>query len=707
MTGLTKLTPRYGQVPVPNLNRTLRIVNVELVGPWTSRAQVDYEGWITKGGRRDAYSGTPLRLGSVYYGPVIELRQFALRRGAKALFTDATFTIARGMRVGVIGRNGSGKTSLLAAILGQLHADEGELVRPPNLVVAHVAQHAPSGAQTALDTVLDGDVELRAVEAELEVAETENDGTRIGRAHGRLEDIDGYTAPSRARRILTGLGFTAHERGAPVDSFSGGWRMRISLAQALMARSDLLLLDEPTNHLDLDAVVWLESWLEAYRGTLILISHDRDFLDRVVTHVAHIDNAKMRFYTGNFSSFERQRAEAMARDQAMATRQARRRAEIQSFVDRFRYKASKARQAQSRLKSLERMANIELANADRSIRFSIPVPSKLPTPLVRLDRVSAGYGGPPVIADVSLTLEPGTRIGLIGPNGAGKSTLIKLLGGILEASNGDSFSSNGLVVGYFAQHQLELLDERDSAISTIRRMDADTPEQALRDHLGGFGFPGTMADSPITTFSGGERARLVLATLVWQRPNVLLLDEPTNHLDLDMRDALAHALQDYPGALVTVSHDRHLLSATTDELWLVNGGKVTPYKGDLDDYRVWLLSDAVQRHDASATPLADARATTENNAAPDRRQTRQQEAEARRARQPLKRRADALESSIDSLGARLAKVELSLAEPTLYDPQSKDELKALLIEQGKLRDQIEETEMEWLEASEALESFGV
>jgi ATP-binding cassette subfamily F protein 3 len=634
---------------------------------------------------------------------VIELKKLALRRGTKILFAEATATIARGMRVGIVGRNGSGKTSLFAAILGTLPPDEGDLEVPRNLAIAHVAQHTPSGQRSARDAVLDGDTELRAVEAALARAEAKEDGDAIARAHTQLDDVDGYSAPSRAERILTGLGFGEDEFHNPLDSFSGGWRMRLNLAQALMARSDLLLLDEPTNHLDLDAVLWLERWLSQYAGTLILISHDRDFLDRVTTNILHIDGTAVRFYTGNFSQFEAQRAEKLLRDQALATSQARRRAEMQGFVDRFRAKASKAKQAQSRLKALERMDAIEVAHPDRPFRFVIGAPDKLPEPLLRLDRVAAGYGENIVIAGVNLSLSPGSRIGLVGHNGAGKSTLIKLLAGMLDPLDGDLVSSKGIETGYFAQHQLEQLDGRDTPLTALARVATTATQQQLRDYLGGFGFPGAMADAVTERFSGGERARLVLAVLLWRKPNLLLLDEPTNHLDLDMRDALARALQSFSGALVTVSHDRHLLSSTTDELWLVHRGKVEPFKGDLDDYRDWLLDSASRR--PAIEPGEASSATANAPALRDRKAERQQEAATRARRQPLKKEADKLERELENFGQLLSALEARLADSALYDDAHRDELRELLRDQATLKGNVETTETRWLEVCEEMETM--
>ncbi|MEM7407552.1 MAG: ATP-binding cassette domain-containing protein [Pseudomonadota bacterium] len=639
---------------------------------------------------------------------MIELRKLALRRGTNELFSDATLKVPRGASVGVVGRNGCGKSSLFALLLGQLHADEGDLDIPGDINIAHVAQHAPAGERSALDTVLDGDRELRTTETQLQRAEAAGDGLAIATAHGRLEDIDGYAAPARAATILLGLGFREAELALPVASFSGGWRMRLNLAQALIARSDLLMLDEPTNHLDLDAVLWLESWLSNYRGTMLTISHDRDFLDRISDHIVHFESGRVTLYKGDFAAFENQRAATLAQNRALFDRQQRQVAEIQRFVDRFRAKATKARQAQSRLKTLARMERIELAHVDRPFRFEIPTPQKLPNPLLRLEDAAAGYGERTVIDTVALNLTPGSRIGLVGHNGAGKSTLIKLIAGELQPRAGKREVSRGLSVGYFAQHQLEQLDPREGPLTHMRRVAPDEGEQRLRDYIGGFGFPGEMADSSCAHFSGGEKARLVLAMLLWSAPNLLLLDEPTNHLDLDMRDALTSALQRYPGALVSVSHDRHLLDSTTDELWLVHDGAVSWFRGDLDDYREWIL-----KTDRAPLPVAAQPTHPDNShttavrgaSAAERKARRQAEAEQRSRRQPLTRRAAKLESDLETLQAARALVEDRLADPALYDDPHKAELKQILHEQTELKRRVDEIETIWLSVLEELESL--
>jgi ATP-binding cassette, subfamily F, member 3 len=638
---------------------------------------------------------------------MIEFRDLSIRRGRTELIGGATFTIPRGAAVGIIGRNGCGKSSLLSLFTGGLAADSGELDVPRALTLAHVSQQEPWGKRGALDTVLDGDVELRRIEADLATAEARDDGNAIAHAHGRLDEVDGYAAHARAASILLGLGFTEAQLTLAVDEFSGGWRMRLNLARALIARSDLLLLDEPTNHLDLDAVLWLETWLSSYAGTLLVISHDRDFLDRITDHIAHIESQTIRLYKGDFSAFERQRAEILAQNRALFDRQQKRIAQIQGFVDRFRAQATKARQAQSRLKTLARMERIELAHVDRPFSFSIPEPQKLPNPLLRLDQVAAGYGEHIVIDEVRANLTPGSRIGLVGLNGAGKSTLIKLIAGQLPPLSGAREESRGLNVGYFAQHQLDQLDLREGPLTHLRRIAPKEREQVLRDYLGGFGFPGEMADTACQTFSGGEKARLVLAVLLWPAPNLLLLDEPTNHLDLDMRDALTRALQDFPGALVTVSHDRHLLDATTDELWLVHAGEVSVFSGDLDDYRDWLMKAA--RDNNAQQKAATKRALVANTVThlpsnpSDRKSERKAAAQARAQQQPLKKAADKLEREVEALTQASEIVQNRLADTSVYEENRKSELTELLQEQAKVAAALGDAEAKWLEVLERLD----
>jgi len=626
---------------------------------------------------------------------MISLRNLSLFRGSLPLLQGAELTIHAGQKLGLVGPNGSGKSSLFAMLRGQLAPDAGELELPPGLAIAHVAQETPALARSAVDYVIDGDLELRAIESELAAAEAAGDGRRIAELHARLDNIQGYTAPVRAAELLHGLGFSAAQQQQPVSSFSGGWRMRLNLAQALMCRSDLLLLDEPTNHLDLEAVLWLEQWLKRYPGTLLLISHDRDFLDACVEGIVHLDNRKLTLYRGNYSAFERQRAERLAQQQALFEKQQREIAHLTRFIDRFRAKATKARAAQSRIKALERMERIAPAHVDSPFRFEFASPPKAPNPLLSLEQAALGYGGGSVLSDVTLSIRPGMRIGLLGPNGAGKSTLVRCLAGTLGISAGRIQRGQGVAAGYFEQHQLEQLDLEASPLLHLRRLSPDKPEQELRDFLGGFGFHGDQALAPVAPFSGGEKARLVLALIVWQRPNLLLLDEPTNHLDLEMRHALTVALQSYEGAMVLVSHDRHLLATTTDEYWLVADGRVQPFDGDLADYQAWVAARG-RTEAAAAEPKGEHTVVA-------RKEIRRREAERREAARPLQQRVRTLDRQLEACAAELAALEQELAEPAIYEPAEKQRLAALLQRQGELRKRQETLETEWLEAQERLE----
>ncbi len=632
---------------------------------------------------------------------MLRLRQLTLMRGNKPLLEAADLTLNPGERVGLVGANGSGKSSLFALLRGELHADAGEVMLPPGWRIAHVAQETPALARSALDYAIDGDGGLRALEAELARAEAAHDGHRIAELHAALQDADAYSVRARAEQLLAGLGFSHAQMNEPVASFSGGWRMRLNLAQALMCPSDLLLLDEPTNHLDLDAILWLEDWLRRYRGTLIVISHDRDFLDGVVNVIVHIDGRKLRRYGGNYSQFEVQRAANLALTQAAYERQARERAHLQSFIDRFKAKATKARQAQSRMKMLARMEELAPIHAAAAFSFEFREPERSPNPLLTLEGVTAGYAGRPVLSGIDLGLQAGQRIGLLGVNGAGKSTLIKTLVGELPPLAGRVTHNRGLTIGYFAQHQLERLRPDQSALWYLQRLAPTEREQDLRDFLGGFGFAGDMATTPIAPLSGGEKARLALALIVWQRPNLLLLDEPTNHLDLETREALTVALAQFEGTLVLVSHDRHLLRATTDEFLIVADGGLRPFDGDLDDYRDWLFRTRLARPEP-AMPAAE-RLT-------DRREQRRQEAAARQRlsaqRKPIEARIQRLEALMARAESRKAELDALLADPALYTEGSKETLKALLLEQANLARDIERMEVEWLAEHESLEALG-
>ena len=638
---------------------------------------------------------------------MIALRNIAIQRGGRPLLERVDLVLHAGQKVGITGVNGSGKSSLFALLLGELHAETGEVELPGGVVMAHVAQEVPAGTQDALGFVLAGDATVARLEAELRQAERDDDGTRLAHLYADYEAHDGYRARSRAATILHGLGFSADEQDKPVDSFSGGWRARLNLARALMCPSDLLLLDEPTNHLDLDAVIWLETWLQRYPGTLLLISHDRDFLDNVTGAIVHLENRRLTLYTGNYAQFERQRAEQLAQQQALAERQQREIAHIRAFVERFRAKATKARQAQSRLKTLARMELVAAAEIDSPIRFAFREPDRCPTPLLRLEEASVGYGEQTVLTGVEVTLSPGSRLGLLGRNGAGKSTLVKLLAGTLAPRDGSRNEARHLEIGYFAQHQLEALRPDESPLQHLQRLAPGMREQELRDFIGGFGFRGDDALRRVATFSGGERTRLALALLVQRKPNLLLLDEPTNHLDMLMRDSLVEALQDFPGALVVVSHDRYLLRAATDELLLVADGQVAPFAGDLDDYRDWLMRGATP-DPGSRMGVVERVADQDPGEAKARKRL---EAERRqslsRERRPLERSLKKLETRLDELQRALADSEARLGDPSLYADGNKAELTAELQRRGELQTELAYIEKMWLEVGEELEQIGV
>jgi ATP-binding cassette, subfamily F, member 3 len=628
---------------------------------------------------------------------MIFLRDVALRRGAKLLFEHATASFFRGQKIGVTGANGVGKSSLFGLVRGVYHADSGDVEIQPDLVVAEVAQELPSGSRPAIEFALDGDAELRQVERELATAETEANGHRMAEAHEALERIGGYSARARAARLLSGLGFSDDDFERPLDAFSGGWRVRLNLSRALMCRSDLLLLDEPTNHLDLDAIVWLEQWLRGYPGTLLLISHDRDFLDNVVGSICHIEGGGMRVYNGNYSAFERQRAQVLSQQQAAFERQQREIAHMRSFVERFRAKATKARQAQSRLKALARMDEIAPAHVDSPFEFSFRAAAAHPDPALVLDEATAAYGTRTVLEDVRLSLSAGSRIGLLGRNGAGKSTLVKLLSGELAPAAGQRTEGKGLAIGYFAQRQLDQLRPDDSPLGHLMRIDPRVREQELRDFLGGFDFRGDNALAQVGRFSGGEKSRLALALIAWQRPNVLLLDEPTNHLDIEMRLALTQALQDYDGAMVLVSHDRSLLRAACDQLYLVEGGRVREFDGDLDDYT---------RHLASG---GGGEAQAPQGGGQSRKAQRRIEAEARaqasNRRKPVESELRKLETEMQRLGVEKERLEKRMAAPDLYDDARKDDLKQCLQEQARIARRLAEAEERWLALSAELEAL--
>ena len=623
---------------------------------------------------------------------MITLRNASLRRGNRVLLEDVSLIIYAGQKVGITGANGTGKSSLFALLRGEIHTDSGDLYIPPRLTIAHVAQEIATLDRPAIEYVIDGDAELRDIETQLEL-ETDN-GKHIAALYARYENCGGYTVRARAAQLLSGLGFAVPDHVRPVQSFSGGWRMRLNLAKALICRSDLLLLDEPTNHLDLDTVLWLEQWLLSYPGTLLLISHDRDFLDNVVDTIAHFEHRTITLYSGNYAQFERQRAERLALQQGTYEKQQREIAHMQDFVARFRAKASKARQAQSRLKALDRMTVIAAAHVDSPFQFSFREPAKYPSPLLRLDEADAGYNDIVVLKQIKLILEPGERLGILGRNGAGKSTLIKLLAGELSVLNGKRIEGQNLRIGYFAQHQLEQLDPAQNALQHIQQVDSQAAtEQEMRSFLGGFGFVGDDALRLVAPFSGGEKARLVLALLAWQRPHLLLLDEPTNHLDLDMRDALTLALQEYQGAVVVVSHDRYLLRTLADRLVLVADGRVTAFDGDLEDYRVWLS----QTQNASQN-LAKPTLKTTSPAVDAKAQARL----LAQQRRLLEKRLVEIEKHLSRLHEEKAALEMWLADAASYQPENTARLKETVAKQAQVVEQLQQIEDQWLEVSEAL-----
>jgi len=644
---------------------------------------------------------------------MIRLSQLSLMRGTKTLFESAELTLNPGEKIGLIGSNGSGKSTLFAMLRDELHPDQGSLDFPRSWRVAHVAQETPALDRPAVEYAIDGDATLRILERELALIDgSDTEGQRIAELHAHLADAGAYTVRSRAEQLLTGLGFSHQQMMLPVSSFSGGWRMRLNLAQALICPSDLLLLDEPTNHLDLDAILWLEDWLKRYAGTLIVISHDRDFLDGVTNVIVHIDERKLKRYSGNYSAFERQRAAQLELAQAMLDKQQRKRAHLQSFIDRFKAKATKAKQAQSRIKALAKMEELAPLRAAAEFSFEFREPERAPNPLLLLDSVDAGYHDADgkdkiIVSGISFSLTAGQRIGLLGANGAGKSTLIKTIAGDVPPLHGIARLGKGLAIGYFAQHQLEMLRPDDSPLLHLTRIAPDVREQELRDFLGSFNFPGEMVKSPIAPFSGGEKARLALALIVWQRPNLLLLDEPTNHLDLETREALTEALAQFDGTVLLVSHDRHLLRATTDEFMIVADGRLQPFDGDLDDYKDWLFQTRLSANVPSAvSPDNDA-----PHPAMDRREQKRMEAQERQRmsalKKPIEARLRKLESQMEPLSARLASVEQTLADSEIYDASRKDELKQLLEEQITCKKMLAQLEGEWLEQQEALEKIMV
>jgi ATP-binding cassette subfamily F protein 3 len=628
--------------------------------------------------------------------------ELSLRRGKKVLLEDANFSIPAGQKVGITGSNGVGKSSLFSLILGELEADKGNFSIPADWVIAHVAQHTPGGHAAALDYVLQGDRDYIEIQNQISAATDVDDGMTLAELHGRMEDIDGYTAESRAATLMHGLGFKPEQIRLPVEEFSGGWRMRLNLAQALMCRSDLLLLDEPTNHLDLDAVIWLQNWLSRYDGTLLLISHDREFLDSFITLIANIEHQHITIYSGHYSSFEKARAEQLSQQQAAYLKQQKEIEHIEKFVRRFGAKATKAKQAQSRIKVLERMQLIAAAHIDSPFHFNFREPEKLPERLLDSRGVSLGYNNMPILKDVCVQLHAGDRIGLIGPNGAGKSTLIKFLAGELKSQSGESWQAQYLKIGYFAQHQLEQLVPEQTALQHLRLLDKNAREASLRAFLGGFGFTGDRVEEPVAPFSGGEKARLVLALLIYQKPNLLLLDEPTNHLDLEMRHALSMALQEFVGAMVLVSHDRHLLKSVTDQLILVDNGKADAFDGDLDDYTKRL--QGITEPPAEKIPVLESeivKPVVDNDLT--KKDVRRLQAERRKRLQPLKKRVDRLERKIDELHGKLDAIDKQLSDPAFYNDENTELMTSLMQDKAYLSKDIADLEEHWMQATEEYE----
>ncbi|SPL72501.1 ATP-binding cassette domain-containing protein [Acinetobacter stercoris] len=639
---------------------------------------------------------------------MIQLDQVSLRRGGRILFQKASMQIHPGWKVGLTGVNGAGKSTLFAALLGSLTPDEGTLSRPQVWTVAHMAQEVKALDMAAIDFVLSGDEEYWDIQAKLDHPDQLSDND-LAHLHGRFDEINGYSAPAKAAQLMAGLGFMEHQNQLLVSSFSGGWRMRLNLARTLMSRSDLLLLDEPTNHLDLDAILWLEDWLKAYAGTLILISHDRDFLDAITDHILHIENAELTLYTGNYSTFETTRSERLAQQQQAYEKQLETRAHLQKYIDRFKAQATKARQAQSRIKQLERMQLLAPAHVDTPFTFSFREPTKMSSPLLTLEHVDIGYGSKLIATDVNLQITPSSRIGLLGMNGAGKSTLIKSLVGDLPLLAGERNASELLNIGYFAQHQMDSLDDHASPMLQLARIaDKKISEATLRSFLGSFGFSGERMDTPCESFSGGERARLALALIVWQRPNVLILDEPTNHLDLDMRHALTMALQDFEGAVVLVSHERQLIASVCDDLLLVHGGRCTEFEGDLQDYANWLRQARLEiiKQGGQTTPIVSKVAEQKVQISKVDKEAQRKEAARRREQtRPIRKNIEKCETQIEKIQSRLAEIEELLTDTTLYEVQRKDDLLKIMNEQTDLKNKLGQAEEQMLELMMQLEEL--
>ena len=632
---------------------------------------------------------------------MIVLKNASLQRGKKRLFAQSNLNLYHGWHLGLIGQNGSGKSSLFSLFLGQLTLDQGDFSLPKHYRIAHMAQEVTALDRTALDYAIDGDEEYRHLEKSIALAEEASDHNLIASLHEQFDTIDGYSAPSRAAKLLNGLGFEPEQHELSVSSFSGGWRVRLSLAKTLMCRSDLLLLDEPTNHLDLDAIIWLENWLKQYPGTLVLISHDREFLDGAVQHTVHIDQQRLNYYKGNYSQFEGQLAARLAQHHAEYEKQQREIAHMHKFIERFRAKATKAKQAQSRIKALDRLEKIAPAHVNSPFQFHFEPADKISDPLIKLDNINAGYASDVIVSNVNLHLRPDSQIGLLGPNGAGKSTLLKTLVGELPIISGERWQGEHCQIGYFCQHTLEQLDENASPMVHLQRISPDATEQILRNFLGGFAFHGDIVFEPITPFSGGEKARLALALIVWRRPNLLVLDEPTNNLDLEMRHALTVALQEFKGALIVVTHDRNLLRNTTNELMVVANGEVAPFDGDLDEYATW-LTDFRSRKGNEQSSSNESQGTNQPR---DKKEERRLAAQKRKQLNPLRAQLRKLEKELLKLQQYKTKLEQQMTDPDLYQEKNKDKLASLIEENADISKKLETTETHWLAISEELEQL--
>lgn len=628
---------------------------------------------------------------------MLNFKNISLRRGTKVLLSNTSLTLHKGQKIGIVGANGVGKSSLFALLRNELHPDAGDFIMPPQLELAYVAQEMPAVEQAAIEYIIDGDEELRKVQFAITQAEYANDGTKQAELFSTMGIIDGYTATSRAARLMYGLGFKKNQEQLSVSSFSGGWRMRLNLARALMCRSDVLLLDEPTNHLDLDAVIWLQDWLCKYHGTLLLISHDREFLDNITDHIVHIKNQLGTLYTGNYSAFEKIYTQKLALQQSSYAKQQGEIAHIQSFITRFRAQATKAKQAQSRIKSLQRMQLIAQAQIDSPFHFNFAVPEKLPNPMIKVEDASIAYGDSNILSNIDLSISPGDRIGLLGSNGAGKSTLMKVLANKLSINDGTIQFSDTLKLGYFTQHQLEQLNLEKSPLWHLQKINPESTEKELRNFLGGFNFKNDKIFDSIALFSGGEKARLALALLVYQKPNLLLLDEPANHLDMQMRHAISVALQDYQGAIILVSHDRHLLRSVTDRLYLVAHNTVSFFDGDIDDYRLWLKQQKLLNSEDSSN----------SNHAPsvNKKAQRKLNAEQRKKLKPLSDALKKADKALEKYHQQQQEMENQLTDTRLYDAANKALLKQLLQQKAQVDVALEKTATEWMQISEQLENF--